>query len=66
MAVLDVQLIGDGAIREFYSEVFIRTFQRSFSHDSVSEKDLETAALQAKRIAEVATRVRAGVESIEI
>lgn len=66
MAELNVQLDGENTARDFFSEVFIRTFQKSLSHDSISERDLETAALQAQRIAEVATRVRAAVQIINI
>jgi hypothetical protein len=66
MSELDVRLIGTDSIRNFYSEVFVASYLKSISHDSINDRDLETVALQALRIAEVATRIRASADVIEI
>ncbi len=65
MSDLDVKLIDAKSIVDFYSEIFIASYLKSISHDSISDKDLETAALQAQRIANVATRIRANVNTVK-
>ena len=66
MSALDISLNSDESIRDFYSKVFVASYLKSISHDSISDKDLETAANQAQRIAEVATRLRVSVNTIDI
>jgi|TARA_B110000240_G_scaffold183672_1_gene217600 hypothetical protein len=65
MSELDVKLNDTKSIVDFYSEIFIASYLKSISHDSISDKDLETAALQAQRIANVATRIRANVKIVK-
>jgi len=66
MPELDIGLNSDDSIRDFYSKVFVASYLKSISHDSISDKDLETAANQAQRIAKVATRLRASINTINI
>jgi len=65
MSALNVTLNDVNSIRDFYSEVFTASYLKSITHDSISDRDLETAAIQAQRIAEIATRVRISVTSID-
>jgi len=65
MSELDVKLNDTKSIVDFYSEIFIASYLKSISHDSIRDKDLETAALQAQRIANVATRIRANVKIVK-
>tara|TARA_R110002096_G_scaffold140859_1_gene295503 strand:+ start:182 stop:382 length:201 start_codon:yes stop_codon:yes gene_type:complete len=66
MSTLDISLNSDESIRDFYSKVFIASYLKSISHDSINDKDLETAANQAQRIAEVATRLRASSDTLNV
>ncbi len=66
MPTLDIKIHNTDSISDFYSEVFIASYLKSISHDSTSDRELETAALQAQRIAEIATRSRANVGMIDI
>ncbi len=65
MSSYDVKLNTDDSIRDFYSDVFVASYLKSISHDSINDKDLITAANQAQRIAEVATKIRVNVNALE-
>ncbi len=65
MSALDVRLNDAESIRDFYSEVFVASYLKSISHDSTNDRDLESAALQAQRIADIAIKVRANVNIID-